>query len=110
MKLPIIQYHVTVNGSPVATFAHETGAAKVSGQLADLITAAGGTTSGPVGYSPVKSVVDTDLDGVPGTLDTAAMAEAFHDAEVAREQQKAEAEKLETDDAVEATPLEDKVP
>lgn len=77
MKLPIIQYRVTVGGQPVASFAHEAAAVKVTGEIAQLVAAAAGTLAGTIGFGAVKSVVDTDLDGVPGTLDTPALAEAF---------------------------------
>lgn len=78
MKLPVIQYQVTVHGSPVATFATERAAVKVSGEIGRLVAAAGGTITGAVGFGAIKSVVDADLDGIPGTLDTAAMADAFN--------------------------------
>ncbi len=90
MKLPVIQYRVTVAGQPVATFSNEPAAVKVSGDLAQLIAAAGGTAAGTIGFGTVKVVVDSDLDGIPGTLDTAAMAEAFNREEVA----KAEAQRV----------------
>lgn len=104
MKLPVIQYQVTVNAAPVATFSNEPAAVKVSGQIADLIAAASGTLAGAVGFGSIKSVVDSDIDGIPGTLDTAAMAEAFDRAEVA----KAEVEKAQADGSLEAISVEEK--
>lgn len=95
MKIPILQYRVTVDEHPLATFATEPEAVRFTGHLVDLIATAGGTLAGTVGFGPVKSVAEVaaaaDIDPTLAVLDVAAMATAFHATETARIQQAADA-------------------
>ena len=106
MKVPIMQYRVTVDGYPVATFATEPDALQFTGRVTELIAATGATLAGPLGSGPVKSVVDVDspADVHPDTasLDLAAMAAAFDVTETARLAAEATALKAALDAAADA--------
>lgn len=85
MKLPIIEYAVTLGGFPIATAVDEDQAVRFM-RLIEAAVTPGIVLAGPLGVETVKREVEaaTVADVDVRSLDTAAMATAYDAVQVAK--------------------------